>query len=98
MNELIILFKAKKFEIDINDNIFFFEYFLKDNPKWNKLFQKKDYHKENENDFNHIKNGLKLLKNNGIYDYELIKPYKQYLHVYMKKMILIFNLKSNKWY
>ena len=75
MNELTILFKAKKYEIDINGILFFFEYFQKDNQIWNKLFPKKDYQKENENDFNHIKNDLKLLKSNGIYDYESIKPY-----------------------
>ena len=77
MNELTILFKAKKYEIDINGIIFFFEYFQKDNEKWNELLPKKDYQKKSENGFNHIKKDLILLQEKGIYDYKEIKPYNE---------------------
>ena len=84
-NELIILFKSKKYDLDINSMIFFFEYFQKDNEKWNeKLSEKyKDLSKKN---FEEIKSKLKELKNNEIYDYENIKNYnKLFTCLYNKK-------------
>ena len=95
MNELTILFKAKKYENDINGIIFFFEYFQKDNEKWNKLLTKKDYQKESENGFNHIKNDLKLLQKNDIYNYEKIKPYnKIFTCLYEKNEAIDFLFKK----
>ena len=37
IDELTILFKSKKYELDINSMIFFFDYFEKDNESWKKL-------------------------------------------------------------
>ena len=97
MKELTILFKAKKYEIDIKAIIFFFEYFQKYNQKWNELFPKKDYQKENENDFNHIKKDLQLLQKNDIYDYELIKPYNTIFKcLYEKNEAIDFLFKKTK--
>ena len=45
MDELTILFKSKKYELDINSIIFFFENFEKDNKDWNEKLPPKDYQK-----------------------------------------------------
>ena len=110
INDLTILFKIKKYEMDINSIIFFFEFFQKDNPKWNQkldkkkfenLFRKKENAKENEqenvqenpkeNDFEKIKNYLKELKENGIYNYDNIQNYnKLFTCLYDKKEAIDF--------
>jgi len=85
IDELTILFKIEKYKMDINSIIFFFEYFQKDNPKWNNNLDKEKFknlfmmpmEKENEptNDFKNIKAFLIELKNNKIYDYNNIENY-----------------------
>jgi len=85
IDELTILFKIEKYKMDINSIIFFFEYFQKDNPKWNNNLDKEKFknlfmmpmEEENEptNDFKNIKAFLIELKNNKIYDYNNIENY-----------------------
>ena len=76
INDLTILFKIKKYEMDINSIIFFFDFFQKDNEAWNKklnkkkfenLFRKKENVKEDSQE-----NELKDPKEN---DFETIKKY-----------------------
>ena len=43
VNDLTILFKIKKYEMDINSIIFFFDFFQKDNPTWNQKLDKKKF-------------------------------------------------------
>jgi len=104
INDLSILFNIKKYEIDINSIIFFFEFFQNNNNIWNlkldkakfeKLFRKKgnEKKKENlqENDFKNIKNYLKELKDNEIYDYENVQNYnKLFTCLYDKKEAIEF--------
>ena len=110
INDLTILFKIKKYEMDINSIIFFFEFFQKDNPNWNQkldkkkfenLFSKKENLKENEqesgqenpkeNDFEKIKQYLKELKENKIYNYDNIQNYnKLFTCLYDKKEAIDF--------
>ena len=67
ISELTILFKSKKYELDINSIIFFFEnYFQKDNKDWIEKLPPINYKKKWEEDFNNIKKDLNRLKENGI--------------------------------
>jgi len=43
INDILILFKSKKYEMDIISIIFFFEFFQKDNDIWNKKLDKKKF-------------------------------------------------------
>ena len=100
INDLNIFFKIRKYEMDINSIIFFFEYFQKDNPVWNQkldkayfenLFRKKENENQQENDFKKIKNYLKELKDNEIYDYENMQNYiKFFACLYDKKEAIDF--------
>ena len=74
IDDLTILFKSKKYELDINGIIFFFEYFEKDNTEWNKKLSE-DYKDLSKKDFKEIKKKLRQLKDNKIYDYENIQTY-----------------------
>ena len=69
--DLTILFKSKKYEIDINSMIFFFEYFDKENIQLNKY---KDLSKKN---FKDIKDTLEDLKKSGKYNYDNIQNYNK---------------------
>ena len=85
IDELTILFKSKKFENDINSIIFFFNYFEKDNDSWNKKLSK-DYENLSECEFKDIREKLKILKKNEIYDYKNIGDYnKIFTRLYNKK-------------
>ena len=102
INDLTILFKIKKYEMDINSIIFFFEFFQKDNALWNQkldkkkfenLFRKKENEEENpqENDFQNIKQYLTELKENEIYNYDNIQNYnKLFTCLYDKKEAIDF--------
>ena len=68
INDLVIFFKIKKYELDINSIIFFFKYFRTDDKKWNKSSEK--YENLSSRDFPEIKEILMELKRNGIYDYQ----------------------------
>ena len=60
--ELNILFKSKKYELDINSIIFFFNYkFEKDNIEWNKMMLPNSFAKNWEESFQNIKEDLKQL-------------------------------------
>ena len=98
INDLNILFKIKKYEMDIKSIIFFFEFFQKDNSIWNQKLDKKKFEnifrkKENEqeNDFKIIKQYLTELKDNKIYDYDNIQNYnKLFAYLYDKKEAIDF--------
>ena len=65
MNELTILFKSKKYEVDINSMIFFFNYFETDNKNWNEKLSK-EYENLSKKDFTEIQKKLLKLKDNKI--------------------------------
>ena len=100
INDLNIFFKIKKYEMDINSIIFFFEFFQKHNSIWNQKINKTEFknlfsRKENpqENEFKNIKKYLKELKDNEIYDYENIQNYnKFFICFYDKKEAIDFLL------
>jgi len=87
IDELTILFKSKKYELDINSMIFFFDYFEKDNESWKKKLSKEVYENLSSlTDFSEMKDKLLELKNNGIYDYKNIKNYnKLFTCLYQKR-------------
>ena len=97
IDELTILFKSKKYEMDIKSIIFFFENFEKDNVEWN---NKLKINQESwEEDFKTIKNDLNHLRDNGIYDYTNIKNYnKIFTCLYDKKEAIdfLFSKTSNE--
>ena len=91
IDELTILFKSKKYELDINSIKFFFEYFKKDNQKWNEKLPPADFQEKWKEDFKNIKKDLNLLKQNGIYDYTNIGYYnKLFTCLYDKKEAIDF--------
>ena len=85
-DELTILFKSKKYELDINSIIFFFENFEKDNNNWNEKLPPRNYYLKSEEkskedyeeiDFQKFKVYLNTIKKNGIYDYQNIGIYNK---------------------
>ena len=74
INDLILIFKSKKYEMDINGIIYFFERFQTDNKDWNEKLSSK-LKNLSEMDLKEIKKNLKKLKDNGIYDYEKTNNY-----------------------
>jgi len=92
IDELTILFKSKKYELDINSIIFFFDnYFEKDNKDWNDKLPPIGYKKKWEENFQNIKEDLNKLKENGIYDYKNIGKYnKLFTCLYDKKEAIDF--------
>ncbi len=89
IDELTILFKIKKYELDINSDVFFFEYFEKDNSEWNKKIT--EYQDLSKKGLKEIKKNLKELKDNNIYDYKDIKKYnKLFTCLYNKKEAIDF--------
>ena len=70
IKDLSIIFKSKKYEIDLKSIFFFFENFQKDNKEWNKnlIFDKKI--KLSEMDLNELKKYLDELQKSKIYDYQ----------------------------
>ena len=97
IDELTILFKSKKYEMDIKSIKFFFEYFEKDNVEWNNKLTINQI--SWEDDFKTIKNDLNHLKETGIYDYTNIKNYnKLFTCLYDKKedFDFLFSKTSNE--
>ena len=97
IDELTILFKSKKYEMDIKSIKFFFEYFEKDNVEWNNKLTINQI--SWEDDFKTIKNDLNHLKETGIYDYTNIKNYnKLFTCLYDKKEAIdfLFSKTSNE--
>ena len=96
IDELTILFKSKKYELDIKSIIFFFEnYFDKDNKEWNEKLPKVGFEKYWEEDFKTIKDDLNKLKDNGIYEYKNIGNYnKLFTCLYDKEEAIDFLFKT----
>ena len=69
IKELTIIFKSKKYEMDLKSIIYFFESFQKDNKDWNSELSSK-YKNLSEMDLEDLKNNLEELKRKEIYDYE----------------------------
>ena len=69
IDDLNILFKSKKYELEINSIIFFFQFFENENTDWNNKIPE-TYKNLSEKDFTDIKSILLALKNNKIYDYK----------------------------
>ena len=69
IDELTILFKSKKYELDINSIIYFFEYKFEQDD-WNKKLLPKSYVINWEKSFQNIKDDLKKLETNNIYIYK----------------------------
>ena len=92
IDELTILFKCKRYELDINSIIFFFEnYFEKDNKEWNDKIPPFNYERSWEKNFKDIKEDLNRLKENRIYDYKNIGKYnKLFTCLYDKKEAIDF--------
>ena len=98
IDDLIMLFKSKKYEQHINSIIFFFEYFEKNNKNWNDIMPPEKYKNISKKDFNEIKNLLIGLQKNEIYDYQNIKNYiKIFTCLYNKKeeIEFLFNKEEN---
>ena len=96
IDELTILFKSKKYELDIKSMIFFFDYFEKDNEYWNKKLNEKYLDLSRYNDFNEIKIKLMELKENKIYNYQNIKKYNQlFTCLYEKREAIDFLFSKN---
>ena len=97
IKDLIIIFKSKNFERDLKSIIYFFESFQKDNILWNKQLSSK-YKNLSGMELEELKNNLKELKINGIYDYEKDNNYcKLFTYLYGKKEAIDFLLtKTNK--
>ena len=97
INELDIFFKSKKYELDINSIIFFFEYkFEKDD--WNKKLPPKDFMNKWEESFQNIKEDLDRLNKNGIYIYNDIKKYNRFFKCLYEKeeaIDFLFSKSSN---
>ena len=91
INDLTILLKTKKYEMDINSIFFFFENFELDNKDWNDKLPPIDYKKKWEENFQNIKKDLNRLKENEIYDYKNIRKYnKLFTCLYDKKEAIDF--------
>ena len=90
IDELTILFKIKKYEMDINSIFFFFKFFEKNNDKWNESLSQK-YQNLSKNNFDDIKTYLNELKEKDLYDYKNIKYYnKLFTCLYDKKEAVDF--------
>ena len=91
IKELSILFKSKKFELDINSIIFFFENLADENDDLNKNLLK--YKDLSGKDFKDIQTLLEELKSKKIYDYSKIEDYNEiFKSLYDKKEAIEFLL------
>jgi hypothetical protein len=90
-NGLIIIFKSKKFELDINSMIFFFGYFQTDNKDWNDKLSPEKYQNLSKKKYEEIKKRLEELRRSKIYDYNNIKNYnKLFTCLYDKREAIDF--------
>ena len=97
ISDLILMFKNKKYEMDIKSIIYFFESFQNDNKNWNEKLSNK-LTNLSEMDLQELKKNLKELRNNGIYDYENRNNYYTLFNcLYNKREAIDFLLfKSNR--
>ena len=87
IKDLTILFKSKKYELDIKGIIFFFDNFEKDNKEWNNQFSIK----KSKKDFLSFKKDLEELQKKGIYNYINIPEYNTiFACLYDKKEAMEF--------
>ena len=95
INQLSLIFKSKKYELDLKSIIYFFDSlnFQKDtNDDFKKKLDKK-YEKLSEMDIVDLKNNLEELKTNKIYDYENTNTNKNFIlftSLYEKKEAIDF--------
>ena len=99
INELTIILKSKKFEMDLKSIIYFFENLnieKDDNKdKWNEIISNK-YKKLSEMNIEDLKTSLNKLKENGIYDYEETNiTFDLFTSLYEKKEAIDFLLSKN---
>ena len=94
INELTLIFKSKKYEMDLKSIIYFFENLKFPNTNNEDTFKEKipsKYKKLSEMNLEDLKQSLKELKTNGIYDYEETnKNYKLFTSLYEKKEAIDF--------
>lgn len=84
LENIIILFNSKKYELDLKSLVFFFDNFPED-KKWNKKLLNK-YEKLSDMNLRDMKNYLEELKREGIYDYQAKNNYsKLFISLYEKK-------------
>ena len=89
MNDLILLFNSKKYELDLKGIIYFFNYLNKDDP-WNKNLSKK-YEYLSEMNLAEFKKNLEKLRKDAIYDYQTKNKYsKLFTSLYEKKEAIDF--------
>ena len=90
INDLTIIFKSKKYEMDLKSIIYFFECYNPNDTNWNKNFPK-GFEKLSTVDLEELKIILNELKENGIYNYnEKINYYKIFTSLYEKKEAIDF--------
>ena len=90
INDLKILFKSKKYEMDLKSIIFFFKCYNPNDIKWNNNFQK-GYENLSTMDLNELKKTLNELEKNGIYTYrEKINYFQIFTSLYEKKEAIDF--------
>ena len=85
IDELIILFKIKKYEFDINSILYFLNYFKKDNQKLNEKLFSGQYNNLSTKNFKEIKEILEKLKKEGIYDYKNNESYNKIFNFFYNK-------------
>jgi len=91
IDEITILFNTKKYDLEINSIIFFFEYFQKNSENWNKKLSKKYKNLPKESP-EEIKKRLNELKEDDIYNYRGKNNYytKLFTCLYNKKEAIDF--------
>ena len=93
IEEITILFHAKKYESDINSIIFFFKYFC----EYNNLLSNEKYENISSKDYLEMKSILIELKEKQIYDYKSNKNCIHFFrHFYNKKEAFEFLKKLTK--
>ena len=94
IEDLTLIFKSKKYEMDIKSIFYFFKFFRKDNGNWNedkvRKYEKLG-EKGNEFSLDELKQHLKELNENSIYDYKNIGNYfKIFTSLFDKKEAIDF--------
>ena len=96
IDEFNILFKSKKYEVEINSIIYFFKYFETNNEYWNKILPE-EYQNLSTKDYPEIKRILLELRQNNIYNYQNMQDYnKLFLCLYNKKEAMDFLISKRK--
>ena len=96
INKLIIIINSKKYEIDVQSIIFFFQSFQLDNDMWNNIFSEENVRfSSGEIDIENIKKKLEYLKKNKIYDYNEANYYSKFFtSLYNKRKAIDFLLEK----